>query len=80
MAKDTLQSLRARWEKRADVYVELQKDETVYVVCSYGNRTHYSCFRYFLVGGEWQISVDLQGANLPAVWAWLTRISPVTAE
>lgn len=78
-----LQELRAKWEKTPDANTVIHTPHGEVLVAIEDDLTSnpqlYRLNRYFKLGGEWQISVDQDGATVENLLEWVeeyTRVEP----
>jgi hypothetical protein len=77
----TLEEKRATWENKSEVVTVIDhsknptKGNFLVVTKDSYNENRYRCLRYFSIGDSWEVSVDGDSVELPAVWRWLENPS-----
>jgi len=81
-----LKERREQWEKGLEVKTEISPNkQELLVVLEHEDRREsdrfregdfYHCHRYFMIGDDWEISVDGQNVTLDKVWKWLKDFCP----
>jgi len=68
---DTLERLRHVWENGLTIIRYFQRDESEVLVVLSGFAGQYHCHRYFTVGTDWNVSVDVKSTDVADVFDWL---------
>jgi len=58
----TLKEKRLEWEQGGEELLVVTDEDTVYVVLEFDGE--FSLHRYFILGGGWNVSIDIENSTL----------------